>query len=290
MVGRFARSLVDELGGTLLEERADGLGDALAERRHDLLAVLVLDRGLLGGDLEGAPHAALGQAHAPRRERGDLLGGLHGAREQLLVSTTSATRPMRSASSASKRRPVSISSCERETPIRRGSSQLVPMSQLDRPMLMKAARNTACGGGVADVAAEAEREPEAGGGAVDGGDDGLRQRAQAEHELGHVLLVVEAVARQIAFVVGGRGAVAAQVDAGAEAAPGAGEDHRAARAIERDPAQLSCIASHSSAFIALSWSGRLSDELHDVRRGLARRVRGVSSRGHPMSCVRLARV
>ena len=50
---------------------------------------------------------------------------------------------MRSASSASKRRPVSISSCEREAPIRRGSSQLVPMSQLDTPMLMNAARNTA---------------------------------------------------------------------------------------------------------------------------------------------------
>ena len=78
------------------------------------------------------------------------------------ASTTSATSPMRSASSASTRRPVSISSCEREAPIRRGSSQLVPMSQLETPMLMKAARNTAVAAGVADVAAQRQRQAEAG--------------------------------------------------------------------------------------------------------------------------------
>src|SRR5207253_10102923 len=74
-----------ELRLALVEERADRLGNGLAERRHDLLAILVLDGGLLGGDLERAPHAALGEAHSPRRERGDLRGALQGAFEQARV-------------------------------------------------------------------------------------------------------------------------------------------------------------------------------------------------------------
>ena len=59
------------------------------------------------------------------------------------VLAAPATSPIRSASSAWTRRPVSISSCERDAPINRGSSQLVPMSQFETPMLMNAARNTA---------------------------------------------------------------------------------------------------------------------------------------------------
>ena len=46
---------------------------------------------------------------------------------------------MRSASSASKMRPVNMSSWARATPTTRGSNQLVPMSQADRPMRMNAA-------------------------------------------------------------------------------------------------------------------------------------------------------
>ena len=49
------------------------------------------------------------------------------------------TSPITRASSASNSRPVSISSCARAAPISRGRSQLVPMSQADRPMRTKAA-------------------------------------------------------------------------------------------------------------------------------------------------------
>ena len=58
-------------------------------------------------------------------------------------STTSATSPMLSASSTPTRRPVSISSCERDAPISLGRSQLTPMSQFDTPMFTKITRKTA---------------------------------------------------------------------------------------------------------------------------------------------------
>ena len=58
-------------------------------------------------------------------------------------STTSATSPIRSASSASTRRPVSMSSCDREAPTSRGSNQLTAMSQFDTPMFTNATRKTA---------------------------------------------------------------------------------------------------------------------------------------------------
>src|SRR5207244_9254997 len=54
---------VGELGRALVQEGLDGLGHGATERRHDLLAVLVLHGGLLGGDLQRGPHPALGQAH-----------------------------------------------------------------------------------------------------------------------------------------------------------------------------------------------------------------------------------
>src|SRR5271165_5314655 len=59
-------TLVDEVCRALLQERGDRLGHCPPEGGHDLLSVLVLDRRLLGGDLQGAPHSLLGQPHAPR--------------------------------------------------------------------------------------------------------------------------------------------------------------------------------------------------------------------------------
>ncbi len=123
------------------------------------------------------------------------------------------------------------------------------------------------GARVADVAAERERQAEAGGGAVDGCDHGLGQGAQPEHELGHVLLVVEAVAGQVAFVVGRRGAVAAQVDAGAEAAAGAGQDHRATGALQGDPAQLHVQRLAQLGGHRVELIGPVERELNDVRGG-----------------------
>src|SRR6266540_3564589 len=57
--------------------------------------------------------------------------------------TTRTTRPIRSASSASISRPVSISSHARDAPTSRGSIQLTPMSQPDSPMRTNATLNRA---------------------------------------------------------------------------------------------------------------------------------------------------
>lgn len=67
--------------------------------------------------------------------------------------TTVVTRPIERASAESNKRPVNINSCARAAPTRRGSSQLVPMSQADRPIQMKAALN------LASVAAMRMSEP-----------------------------------------------------------------------------------------------------------------------------------
>ena len=130
------------------------------------------------------------------------------------------TSPIRCASAASKIRPVSISSCACAAPIRRGSSQLVPMSQADRPMRMNAALNRADAAAMRMSEPSTSAKPAAGGRTVDRGDDGLRQRAQVRDQRGDVLLHGEARLRA-AEALGVRApAVAAEVEPGAEAAPG----------------------------------------------------------------------
>ena len=69
-----------------------------------------------------------------------------------------------------------------------GQQPRVPMSHADRPMRMNAALNLADSRRQADVGAEHQGEPAAGGRAVDGGDDRLRQRAQVRDQRGDVLL------------------------------------------------------------------------------------------------------
>ena len=168
-------------------------------RRHDLLAVLVLDRRLLGGHLERRPHALLRQPDAPGRPGGDLLGRLERALEQPLVvddrrrRARSAPPPRRST-----RRPVSISSCAREAPISRGSSQLDRHVAVRHADVDEGGAEHRAARRVADVAAEREREAEARGRPVDGGDHRLRRRAQPQDQPRHVLLVAEAVARRVA--------------------------------------------------------------------------------------------
>src|SRR5271165_6752028 len=78
--------LVGEVRGALVQERLDRLGHRAAEGRHDLLAVLVLDRRLLRGDLERAPHPPLGEPHAPGGQRGDLRGRLQRVLDQAAVA------------------------------------------------------------------------------------------------------------------------------------------------------------------------------------------------------------
>src|SRR5947207_7295850 len=82
--GRPGR-LVGELRRPLIEERLHGLGGCDARSRHDLLAVLVLDRRLLTRDLERGPHSLLGEADAPGGPGGDLLRGLERAGHDLTV-------------------------------------------------------------------------------------------------------------------------------------------------------------------------------------------------------------
>ena len=82
---------------------------------------------------------------------------------------------------------------------------------------MNAALNCAGLGGDADVGAEHERESAAGGRAVHRRDDRLGQRPQVRDERGDVLLHGEArLGRAEALGVRAR-AVAAEVEAGAEA-------------------------------------------------------------------------
>ena len=188
--GRFSRNADDRLGD---RRRVD---------RHDLLAVLVLDRGALGRKLERRPHPLLGQAHAPRRQRGDLLGGLERAVDHARRRRRSpATSPMRSASSALTRRMVSISSWARDAPISRGSSQLTPMSQLETPMLRKAARSTALRAAKRMSLPSASASPKPGRRSVHRGDHGLRRVAQPQDQPRHVLLAAERVARGVRAVV-----------------------------------------------------------------------------------------
>src|SRR5205823_9305910 len=74
-----------ELGRPLLEEGRYGLSRSPAMDRHDLLPILVLDRGLLGGNLERRPHALLGQPDAPGRPGRDLLGCLQRPLHEAIV-------------------------------------------------------------------------------------------------------------------------------------------------------------------------------------------------------------
>ena len=146
-------------------------------------------------------------------------------------STTVDTRPSSSALAASMMRPVSISSQARDAPIRRGSSQLTPMSQPDRPMRTKATLNLALRGRDADVAAEGEGEPAAGGRAVHRGDHRLREAPQPRDQRGDVLLRRHAGLHPTQALAARWGAVAGEVEPGAEPAAGAGEDDRSARPV-----------------------------------------------------------
>src|SRR4051812_6288999 len=229
---------VRELGRALLQERADRLRQRSPMRRHDLLAVLVLDRRPFGRQLERGPHALLGQPHAPRRQGGDLLGGLKRPVEQRIVIDHGRDEP-----DALGLLDVDAAA---------GEHELVRARRPDQPRQQPADRHVAvrhadvherhpedrAARRVADVAAEREGEAEPRGGAVERGDDRLRRVAQAHDQARHVLLVGEAIPRRVAAVVARRVAVAAQVEAGAEPPPGAREHDGAARAIGGDGIEL----------------------------------------------------
>jgi hypothetical protein len=72
-----------------------------------------------------------------------------------------------------------------------------------------------------------------------------------------------------------------QVDARAEAASGAGEDHRAARALGGDPAQLDVQRLAQLGVHGVELLGPVERELHDVASGLLDEYQ-LGHRGNPM--------
>ena len=108
--------------------------------------------------------------------------------------------------------------------------------QPDADELRREERVVACD---PEVGGEGEREPTADGGTVHGGDHGLRQLVDREHQLGEVLLHHlhqpdgPAIARPRRQLV-----VTCQVGARAEAAPGAGQHDRARRTVLAQVAQV----------------------------------------------------
>ena len=164
---------------------------------------------------------------------------------------------MRSASSASMMRPVSISSQAREAPIRRGSSQLTPMSQPERPRRTKATLKRADGGGDPDVARQGQGEAAPCRRTVHGGDHRLGQRAQPGDQRGDVGLGGEGRSHPVEALGSRRSAVPAEIEPGAEAPPGAGEDDDPAGPVHRDVRRArSWSSAISSAFMAFNRSGR----------------------------------
>src|SRR5215471_7425810 len=141
-----------------------------------------------------------------------------------LSGTTWVTRPVCSASRASKMRPVSRSSCARAAPTSRGSSQLTPMSQPDRPIRTNATLNRADSAAIRMSAPSTTARPPPGGGSVDGRDYGLADRSHVWDQLGDLLLDVQELV-DIAHRLAGRyGSISAEIEPSAEAAAGAGDD------------------------------------------------------------------
>src|SRR5436190_3422041 len=175
--GRHARLAASVLKPrrALLQERAHRIRRRGSVRRHDLLAVLVLDRRSLGRQLERRPHALLGQPHAPWRQGGDLLGGLQRPIAQPVVVDHRRNEP-------DPLGLVGVDAAARE-------HELVRARRADQPRQQPAHRHVAvrhadvhegdpedrAARRVADVAAEGEGEAESGRGAVDRGDDRLRR-------------------------------------------------------------------------------------------------------------------
>ncbi len=113
------------------------------------------------------------------------------------------------------------------------------MSQPESPMRTKATLKRACRGAEPDVAGQRQRQPAAGGRPVDGGDHGLGHVLQRRRERGDQLLAAVDVERAVDRA---DGVVGLDVDAAAEAAPGAGQDRDPDRLVGADlgdrPVQL----------------------------------------------------
>ena len=151
---------------------------ATAER---LAAEPVLERETLGERQAGALDrgAAVGE-HRLLREGGEPLGQLQRPLEVARrASTTSLTRPIRCASSASTGRPVRISSRARPRPTTRGS-RWVPPSISGTPQRRSKQPKVEPGGGDPQVAPERQLEAAGDAPAVDRGDRRLRRGQPGE--------------------------------------------------------------------------------------------------------------
>ena len=97
-------------GGRFSQEGRHRLGHVAGGAREHLRAVLEVDAGLQRADLELAPHDLLGHVHAERAVGEDELGLGEGGIDDAAVGNDARTSPIRFASAAATKRPVSISS------------------------------------------------------------------------------------------------------------------------------------------------------------------------------------
>ena len=135
-------------------------------------------------------------------------------------STTRQIMPHSAAVSAGSGSASIISARARAVPTRRGRNQVPPQSGT-RPIRAKACTKLAERAAMHDVAGKRQIASGAGRDAVDRGDDRQRQRPDF---FDHRMIAVEQIGDVVRVGADDRG----QVLAGAKAAPGAGQKHRAA--------------------------------------------------------------
>ena len=230
-----SRPIRVELGRALLEEGGDRFAHVTGHRGEDLRAVLEVDGGLQAAGLEVGPHHLFGHPHAERAVGRDELGDLHGGVDHVAVGHDAADEAHRLGLGGIDE-PAGQHHLER---LRRAHESRQQPAHADVAARQADAheRHVELGrrGRHSHVATEGERQSSAGGGAVDGGDDRLRQGAHVRDELGDVLLRLHPRAHLTPALGVGRRTGAAQVEAGAEPAAGAREDDDAALAVVARP-------------------------------------------------------
>ncbi len=141
---------------------------------------------------------------------------------------------MRSASSASMIRPVSMSSQALEAPMSRGSSQLTPMSHPEMPSRTKATLNRAEAPAMRMSLARARANPPPAAAPLTAAITGCGMARRRGTKAAMWVWVAKVSSTRSAPVRAGRLPVPGEIDPCAEAPTGTGQDHDPARAVVRD--------------------------------------------------------
>ena len=134
---------------------------------------------------------------------------------------------------------------------------------------MNAEQNVADAPAMRRSAARGDPEPTAVGGAVHRGDDDLRRGAQVHGEVGHELLAADAGVHVRVLAGRGRRAEVLEVEAGAEAATGAGEDGDPALGVGTDRVERVVQVGGELEVERVEPLGPVQRDLLDVRRDIA---------------------